>query len=330
MQCMAPIDSAVAQLRRGVLEYCVLALLGDEERYGYDLVTELSDAGLVASEGTIYPLLSRLRKDELVATSWQESPSGPPRRYYRLTRAWPPGVAAVPRVVVGLQDRRRPGPPGKEPMTTDALHPLTSAYLEELRGLAQGLPPEQSRELVDDIRDHVTTALRPDSSEAEVRETLDRLGTPAELVAAAGPMMPATQEPSPPAGRGVATGAITCLILAELMVILWPLAALVWVAGVILLVLAQTWTAREKVLGVVGLASGFPLLSCVLAIGLVAGGSTTTCTQSGPAGADSGTATCTIGPDTHSYAWLALAIGVAYLAFQAYTVWRLTRARRTA
>jgi PadR family transcriptional regulator len=79
------IDSAVAQLRRGVLEYCVLALLGDEERYGYDLVTELSDAGLVASEGTIYPLLSRLRKEELVATSWQESPTGPPRRYYRLS-----------------------------------------------------------------------------------------------------------------------------------------------------------------------------------------------------------------------------------------------------
>ncbi|HEX7739447.1 MAG TPA: PadR family transcriptional regulator [Marmoricola sp.] len=82
---MAALDSAVTQLRRGVLEHCVLALLGDEERYGYDLVTELSDAGLVASEGTIYPLLSRLRKEELVATSWQESPSGPPRRYYRLT-----------------------------------------------------------------------------------------------------------------------------------------------------------------------------------------------------------------------------------------------------
>jgi len=82
---MAALDSAVTQLRRGVLEYCVLALLGDEERYGYDLVTELSEAGLVASEGTIYPLLSRLRKEELVATSWRESPSGPPRRYYRLT-----------------------------------------------------------------------------------------------------------------------------------------------------------------------------------------------------------------------------------------------------
>lgn len=78
-------SQAVTQLRRGVLEHCVLALLRDEERYGYDLVTELSAAGLLASEGTIYPLLSRLRKEELVRTSWQESPSGPPRRYYALT-----------------------------------------------------------------------------------------------------------------------------------------------------------------------------------------------------------------------------------------------------
>jgi PadR family transcriptional regulator, regulatory protein PadR len=78
-------DVAVTQLRRGVLEHCVLALLQDEERYGYDLVTELSTAGLLASEGTMYPLLSRLRKEELVTTSWRESPSGPPRRYYALT-----------------------------------------------------------------------------------------------------------------------------------------------------------------------------------------------------------------------------------------------------
>ncbi|MFK5584227.1 PadR family transcriptional regulator [Serinicoccus sp. LYQ131] len=76
---------AVTQLRRGVLEYCVLALLVDEERYGYDLVVELSAAGLLASEGTIYPLLSRLRKDELVSTIWRESPAGPSRRYYALT-----------------------------------------------------------------------------------------------------------------------------------------------------------------------------------------------------------------------------------------------------
>lgn len=76
------------QLRRGVLEFCVLAMLGGEERYAYDLVEQLGAMdGLVTSEGTIYPLLSRLRRDGLVATRWRESAQGPPRRYYRLTAA---------------------------------------------------------------------------------------------------------------------------------------------------------------------------------------------------------------------------------------------------
>ncbi len=76
----------MSQLRKGVLEYCVLALLRDGQRYGFELVRALSAAeGLLVSEGTIYPLLSRLRRDDLVSTSWQESESGPPRRYYQLT-----------------------------------------------------------------------------------------------------------------------------------------------------------------------------------------------------------------------------------------------------
>ena len=90
MRCMEPVQTrnVVSQLRRGTVEYCVLALLRDGERYGFELVRELSAVdGLVTSEGTIYPLLTRLRKDELVTTFWQESESGPPRRYYRLTDA---------------------------------------------------------------------------------------------------------------------------------------------------------------------------------------------------------------------------------------------------
>ena len=79
-------DALLAQMRRGTLQYCVLSLLADEERYGFDLVRGLSEVdGMVTSEGTIYPLLSRLRRDGLVESTWQESPSGPPRRYYRLT-----------------------------------------------------------------------------------------------------------------------------------------------------------------------------------------------------------------------------------------------------
>ena len=81
-------DALLAQMRRGTLQYCVLSLLADEERYGFDLVRGLAEMdGMVTSEGTIYPLLSRLRRDGLVESSWQESPSGPPRRYYRLTDA---------------------------------------------------------------------------------------------------------------------------------------------------------------------------------------------------------------------------------------------------
>src|SRR5882762_2154459 len=81
-------DALLAQMRKGTLQYCVLALLADEERYGFDLVRALAETdGMVTSEGTIYPLLSRLRRDGLVETSWQESTAGPPRRYYRLTAA---------------------------------------------------------------------------------------------------------------------------------------------------------------------------------------------------------------------------------------------------
>jgi len=79
-------EALLTQMRRGTLQYCVLALLAEEERYGFDLVRALAEAdGMVTSEGTIYPLLSRLRRDGLVESTWQESPSGPPRRYYHLT-----------------------------------------------------------------------------------------------------------------------------------------------------------------------------------------------------------------------------------------------------
>lgn len=66
----------------------MLALLRGGERYGFELVRTLGEVdGMVTSEGTIYPLLSRLRRDGVVETTWRESESGPPRRYYRLTNA---------------------------------------------------------------------------------------------------------------------------------------------------------------------------------------------------------------------------------------------------
>ena len=80
--------NALSQLRRGVLEYCVLSLLAEDEVYGFDLVRRLAEVdGMVTSEGTIYPLLSRLRREGWVSTTWVESESGPPRRYYAITES---------------------------------------------------------------------------------------------------------------------------------------------------------------------------------------------------------------------------------------------------
>lgn len=75
----------MTQLRKGVLEYCVLAQLEEDATYGLELAGRLVATRLMSSEGTVYPLLSRLRRLGWVETTWRESPEGPPRRYYELT-----------------------------------------------------------------------------------------------------------------------------------------------------------------------------------------------------------------------------------------------------
>lgn len=83
------------QLRRGVLEVCILALISRGPTYGYEIVTQLAAVpALAAGEGTVYPLLRRLRKDGWLETSWRESTAGPPRQYYRLTESGAQALAA--------------------------------------------------------------------------------------------------------------------------------------------------------------------------------------------------------------------------------------------
>jgi len=74
------------QLKKGALELCVLALLAQHDSYAYEIASRLADA-IGMGEGTIYPLMRRLQADGLVQTYLVESPSGPPRKYYRLTEA---------------------------------------------------------------------------------------------------------------------------------------------------------------------------------------------------------------------------------------------------
>lgn len=81
-------DNWIVQARKGLVELCVLRALVGRERYGYELVRTLVDVpGLGLSEGTLYPLLSRLRVQGLVTTRLEESPEGPARKYYTLTAA---------------------------------------------------------------------------------------------------------------------------------------------------------------------------------------------------------------------------------------------------
>ena len=90
---MSDVGQLATSLRRGTLEFCVLALMEDGEQYGVELVRRLgAERTLTTSEGTLYPLLARLRRAGRVETVWRESPAGPPRRYYALT---PDGHAAL-------------------------------------------------------------------------------------------------------------------------------------------------------------------------------------------------------------------------------------------
>jgi PadR family transcriptional regulator PadR len=79
------IENTKAQMRKGVLEYCILSILKDGEAYTSDILDTLKDAKMLVVEGTIYPLLTRLKNAGLLSYRWEESTSGPPRKYYELT-----------------------------------------------------------------------------------------------------------------------------------------------------------------------------------------------------------------------------------------------------
>ena len=79
------IENTKAQMRKGVLEFCILSILKRKEAYPSDIISHLKESRLIIVEGTLYPLLTRLKNAGLLAYRWEESKSGPPRKYYRLT-----------------------------------------------------------------------------------------------------------------------------------------------------------------------------------------------------------------------------------------------------
>lgn len=79
------VNNVKSQMRKGMLEYCIMLLLHKEAAYASDIIQKLKEAKLIVVEGTLYPLLTRLKNDNLLGYEWVESTQGPPRKYYRLT-----------------------------------------------------------------------------------------------------------------------------------------------------------------------------------------------------------------------------------------------------
>lgn len=79
------LENAKAQMRKGVLEYCILSVLSNGDAYASDIINELKKVEMIVVEGTLYPLLTRLKNAELLSYRWEESTQGPPRKYYAIT-----------------------------------------------------------------------------------------------------------------------------------------------------------------------------------------------------------------------------------------------------
>ncbi len=80
------VENIKSQMRKGILEYCILTIISRRESYASDILEVLTQANLIVVEGTLYPLLTRMKNNGLLSYRWQESTDGPPRKYYQLTQ----------------------------------------------------------------------------------------------------------------------------------------------------------------------------------------------------------------------------------------------------
>lgn len=97
-------DNVKSQMRKGYLEYCILLIINKRPSYTSDIIKELKEARMIVVEGTLYPLLSRLKNNGILTYEWQESASGPPRKYYELTES---GRAFLAEVESGWEELKQ-------------------------------------------------------------------------------------------------------------------------------------------------------------------------------------------------------------------------------
>lgn len=84
---MMNVDNVKAQMRKGILEYCILSIISRSDAYASQIIAELKSAEMIVVEGTLYPILTRQKNQGLLSYRWEESPQGPPRKYYTITES---------------------------------------------------------------------------------------------------------------------------------------------------------------------------------------------------------------------------------------------------
>jgi PadR family transcriptional regulator PadR len=89
------VENTQAQMRKGILEFCILSILNNGEAYPSEILEQLKKAKMIVVEGTLYPLLTRLKNMELLSYRWEESTSGPPRKYYTITESGQTSLSAL-------------------------------------------------------------------------------------------------------------------------------------------------------------------------------------------------------------------------------------------
>ncbi len=100
--CRMNTDKRISQMRKGVLELCILTIIsGSEDAYASDILAKLKESELIVVEGTLYPLLTRLKNEGLLSYRWEESKSGPPRKYYKITEI---GEKVLKDLTIGWQN----------------------------------------------------------------------------------------------------------------------------------------------------------------------------------------------------------------------------------
>lgn len=215
-------------------------------------------------------------------------------------------------------------------MMTALDHPLVLDYLDRLRRAALRLPAEEGRELEAQIREHLAEALGEAPTEVEVRQALDRLGDPDELVAAAGPAEGATgsaTQAAPLMAGERATwhepAALICLVASAVLSWLVPVAVVLWLAGMALLVTSRRWSVTEKVWGGVVLGS-----SWVLAVVTASVAWLTTATVEQCVTDSAGVTSCTTDGANEASGVLPLILLVAWAVLYVVTLVHLARVAR--